>query len=337
MVQPLVSVIIPFFNREILLPRAIQSVIRQRYALWELILVDDASTDKSFFVADSYRRRFPDKIFVIRQNVNKGPGASANLGIENSHGEYIAFLDSDDEWYPNLLEVVMQAFAEAAEVDWVFYNHRRISDSTKEVVCLSAFDREITKEFRELRFRTVKNLKVIDDPELLSVAISKTICAGANSVIRRRLFSDLRFTESARIGQDRLLVMEAILKGKKFAFIDEILLDVYMHGKNISIVDDINNSLPKACQISSDLILVYEYMEKFKKYLNCHEKIALRKRLGNLYINRGRLMRYKGDGKLLEASIYYVRGLGKWPCNLSFWNGVVKKCFRLVTHLDFGR
>lgn len=104
--NPLVSVITPFFNVKPFLVETIESVIAQQYTNWELILIDDGSQDESTEIAKSYSDAFPDKIFYIEHenHVNKGASPSRNLGLAQSRGELIAFLDSDDYWLPGKLQ-----------------------------------------------------------------------------------------------------------------------------------------------------------------------------------------------------------------------------------------
>jgi glycosyltransferase involved in cell wall biosynthesis len=103
---PLVSVITPFYNGEAYLTDTIESVIRQEYTNWELILIDDGSLDSSTEIAKSYSAKFPNKILYLehKNHRNRGPSASRNLGLAQSRGELLAFLDSDDVWLPGKLE-----------------------------------------------------------------------------------------------------------------------------------------------------------------------------------------------------------------------------------------
>ena len=95
-----VSVIIPTFNRSQVLPRAINSVLRQTYQDYEIIVVDDFSADDTRAVVES----LPDpRILYVRNDSRKGAGAARNIGIGVSAGRYVAFLDSDDEWLPDKL------------------------------------------------------------------------------------------------------------------------------------------------------------------------------------------------------------------------------------------
>lgn len=105
-VRGLVSVTIPFHNRQSFLAEAIESVLAQSYRQWELFLVDDGATDRSAEIARSYTARFPEKIHYLTHSghANCGVTRSRNLGASMSNGEYLAFLDSDDVWLPGKLE-----------------------------------------------------------------------------------------------------------------------------------------------------------------------------------------------------------------------------------------
>ena len=101
--RELISIIIPFYNQDVYFDSCIESALSQTYTNTEIIIVNDGS-DKVF--EDKLKKlqsKYPEKIKLLTQK-NKGVGAARNLGIENSKGEYIAFLDSDDYWLPNKLE-----------------------------------------------------------------------------------------------------------------------------------------------------------------------------------------------------------------------------------------
>lgn len=105
MKQPLVSIIIPAFNRARLLPEALDSVLQQTYPYWECIVVDDGSTDATIAVAKNYAAK-DDRFIVLSrpQHRTKGANACRNFGMEQSTGSYINFLDSDDHFLPSKLE-----------------------------------------------------------------------------------------------------------------------------------------------------------------------------------------------------------------------------------------
>lgn len=107
----MISIVIPTYNRASYLSQAIDSVLAQSCADYEIIVVDDGSTDNTGQILESYR----DRIRCIHQ-ANKGVSAARNMGIRSARGEWIAFLDSDDIWLPEKLEKQMRAAAMSREV-----------------------------------------------------------------------------------------------------------------------------------------------------------------------------------------------------------------------------
>ena len=127
-----VSVIIPTYNRAHLMGRAIQSVLNQTYQDFEIIVVDDASTDNT---EEAVRSLKDERIRYIRHEKNKGAGAARNTGIRAANGEYIAFQDSDDEWLPEKLEKQMKVFENAPpEVGVVYTGFWRIEKNKKNYI-----------------------------------------------------------------------------------------------------------------------------------------------------------------------------------------------------------
>ncbi len=102
---PLVSCVIIFLNSEQYLGEAIDSVLAQSYANWELWLVDDGSTDGSTAVAQRYARNHPERVYYLAHegHTNRGKNAARNLGVAHARGKYVALLDSDDLWLPEKL------------------------------------------------------------------------------------------------------------------------------------------------------------------------------------------------------------------------------------------
>ena len=120
-VQSLVSIVVIFLNEAKFIEEAIASVLAQTYSNWELILVDDGSTDDSSAISKNYAAKFPQRVKYLehREHQNLGMSASRNLGINNSRGEYIAFLDGDDVWLADKLEqqvAIMETQTDAAFV-----------------------------------------------------------------------------------------------------------------------------------------------------------------------------------------------------------------------------
>lgn len=100
----LVSVIMPTYNCANYISESIESVIAQTETNWEIQIVDDCSTDNTQEILKKYLKRYPDKIHYYRLPKNSGPAVARTEAIKRASGKYIAFLDSDDLWYPEKLE-----------------------------------------------------------------------------------------------------------------------------------------------------------------------------------------------------------------------------------------
>jgi glycosyltransferase involved in cell wall biosynthesis len=110
--NPLVSVIVPFFNAGEFLEETIASVFAQAYEHWQLLLVDDGSSDASTDIARRYAQEYPGRVYYFDhyQHRNRGVCFSRNLGVKQATGEYVALLDADDVWLPHKLERQLAIF-----------------------------------------------------------------------------------------------------------------------------------------------------------------------------------------------------------------------------------
>lgn len=120
-----ISIITPLYNCSVFLDKTIQSVLAQTFQDWEMIMVDDCSTDNSMAIAQQYAA-LEKRIKVVKLNENSGAAVARNTAIEISLGRYIAFLDSDDQWLPNKLEVQLQ-FMQKKDVAFTYAAYEKIN------------------------------------------------------------------------------------------------------------------------------------------------------------------------------------------------------------------
>jgi len=123
--RPVVTVIIPTFNRASILGRAIRSVLGQTYQDWELLVVDDASTDDTEKVVRSFSDR---RIKYLRHDQNRRVSAARNTGIRSAQGEYVSFLDDDDEWLPEKLAKELEVFRNSDPGVGLVYTGKTVFD-----------------------------------------------------------------------------------------------------------------------------------------------------------------------------------------------------------------
>ncbi|MDX5474070.1 MAG: glycosyltransferase [Bacillaceae bacterium] len=123
--NPLVSIITPSYNSEAYIKDAIESVLAQTYTNWEMIIVDDCSTDNTVKIVNSYNDK---RIQLVKLDVNSGPAIARNTAIAKAAGRYLAFLDSDDQWLPKKLEKQLH-FMQINNIGFSFSNYEKITES----------------------------------------------------------------------------------------------------------------------------------------------------------------------------------------------------------------
>lgn len=179
-VTPLVSVIVPFLNAERFIQETIESVFLQTYKEWELLLVDDGSSDHSTRIAQDYADKCKDKVRFLEHNghENKGASATRNLGIIKSKGEYISFLDADDVWVEKKLEEQVKILEAHKEAGMVYGKTRYWYSWTGEP--------EDLKSDYIVNYN-IKLNTLVAPPELLILALeSKAITPNPSNIMVRR-------------------------------------------------------------------------------------------------------------------------------------------------------
>lgn len=126
MCLPVVSIVIPTYNRAHLLGRAVNSVLRQTFTDFELIVVDDASADDTAGVVGGFHDR---RIRYVRHGSNLGASVARNTGISKAQGDYVGLLDDDDEWYPEKLERQVLKFSEVSEAVGLVYAGHEVREN----------------------------------------------------------------------------------------------------------------------------------------------------------------------------------------------------------------
>lgn len=145
--HPAVTVAIPFYNAEAFLGDAIRSVLNQSFRDFELLLIDDGSTDKSLEIA----RSFPDtRITVISDNSNKGLCARLNQSVEMARGEYYARMDADDIMHPDRLKIQLEYLKDNEKYDVLGTSYFSINQSNEVIAAFKMPPRMTVQDFRIL-------------------------------------------------------------------------------------------------------------------------------------------------------------------------------------------
>ena len=207
--EPLVSIITPVYNAEMFLSDTIKSVQNQTYKNWEMLLVDDCSKDNSAQIIKEFQK-YDDRIKYIKLKKNSGASVSRNEGIRNAKGRFIAFVDSDDIWKPEKLEVQVKYMLEN-NLGFTFTSYRYM------------------KEDGELTNKVAKAPSKINYNGLL-----KNTIIGCSTVVIDTDIVEAFEMPLVRRGQDTATWLQ-ILRKEKYAYgIDKDLVYYRLVGESLS-------------------------------------------------------------------------------------------------------
>ena len=126
--SPLVTIIVPVFNKEKYILATLRSISGQTYKNWECIISDDGSSDNSLLLVEQFTSATPGRWKIVSQ-INSGPSSARNHGIKSATGEYIAFVDADDIWLQNKLQIQVDYLEKNPDVSMLLSNYIIFNDS----------------------------------------------------------------------------------------------------------------------------------------------------------------------------------------------------------------
>lgn len=284
--MPTVSVIIPTYNRATLLGRAIQSVLAQTYQDFELIIVDDASTDDTESLVKSFNS---EKIRYIRHRKNKGVSAARNTGIRSAKGDYIALQDSDDEWMPEKLEKQMRAFATAPPEAGIVYTGFYMIVKNK-------------KKYQPSASITPKDGKIFS-----SIIKGEYLVSPQTIVVKRECFEKYGLFDERFPPMEDWEMSLRLSKHYQFKYIDEPLALYHIQPDSIS--------RNKSAIIKSYKMILERYFEDIKQDKGMLAKHYLR--LGHfLYSN----------GEISQGRDYFTRSIKAYPLYIKAIGAFLASC-----------
>jgi glycosyltransferase involved in cell wall biosynthesis len=320
MTAPLVSIVLPTYNRAAFLPQAFASIRAQELADWELVIVDDGSTDDTEAVVARLRRDVAQPVRYVRQ-ANAGPYAARNAGLDLARGRAVAFFDSDDVWLPHHLRACDEALRDHPEVDWAYGACRVVDFRSGRTLHPSTFCDESgrPRPFRRLRARTAGSLRIIDDPRAVRFAIAGGLQNGLqNSVIRRRVFDGRRFVDHYRNeAEDQLFAIRAVAAGHRVAYYDDVHVVYHVHGGNSSAAA-VGAPLERQLWIYRALVRGFEELRGEVRLSRAETRVLDRRLAREYFWHLGYALLWQ-HGRRDEALAMFRRGLRLDPWDLRYW------------------
>lgn len=209
--MPKISIIVPVYNVEKYLENCINTILKQSFTDFELLLIDDGSTDASSGICDRYQEQ--DARIRVRHQSNQGVSAARNLGLSLAQGDYIYFVDSDDYLHERLLE---QLYG--------------LAEETRAEVTICGF--KATRSLLEPTQGEVKGIRrTLDQTEAIQDLLYPTKLGMGigiwNKLFRRDCLAGLRFAADLSMNEDKLFVCQAFGRATRFAYTSQCLYFYY--------------------------------------------------------------------------------------------------------------
>ena len=316
---PAVSVILPTYNRASFLSQAFASIQAQSLNDWELIVVDDGSTDGTEAMVRELLRPLGARGVLVSQP-NRGAYGARNRGLEVATGRYVALFDSDDVWLPDYLSTCVNLLDAHPDVDWVYAACRVVDFASGRVLDPDTFAvGEDPRPFRRLNAERRAHLSVIRDSAAVSCALQYGLyCGLQNSVIRRSVFEGSRFHDAYRNeAEDQLFVIRTLKRGHRLGYVDRVLVQYHVHDANSS-GSSTAPTFDRQRQLLELLIRGFEDLAR-EVELTAYERRVLARRLGREYFWHLGYAVFLENGRDVEARRAFRSGLWHWPWNWRCW------------------
>ena len=224
---PVVSVIIPTFNRPALLREAVRSVLSQTFSRWEIIIVDNGS-DSCFQPLIRALSRMDDRISLYSFPSNGGASAARNRGIEEARGEYLLFLDDDDLLHPRMLESSIAVFLRSPATDIVTCLSGAFIDphSAEQPLPFGAGEKDDNLPVTTYPLNHPDYAKL--DRVAFSTLLHHTLIIHS-CLVRKRAIGEIRFPEDLRAGEDTLFWLSLAARGSEIVLLKRVLAYVRFH------------------------------------------------------------------------------------------------------------
>ena len=324
-----VIIILPTYNRSHFLDNAFQSLSAQTFKEWELIIVDDGSTDNTEEKVKELQSKNTFPILYTKRE-NGGAALARNTGVSLAQGEYIAFFDSDDYWDADHLNRAVTALTAHPSLDWLYFACRRQDLSTGALLLSSTFyTNNVKNPLFSCISHTIGDVCFLENEKAALCQIEVGIDSGLqNSVFKRHVF-DKFLLPNFRVGEDRLFILKVLKSSLKGAFIDRVTVTYNVHDSNTS--DTNLNENNKEKRILAMERLIASYKETFKlSSLSRRERNALRKRLSEDYVWKLGYSLQRENGDFGDAASSMVKGIRYWPFNPNYWKTLLVTLFKGV-------
>lgn len=313
--SPKVSIVIPTYNREKLLPISVDSVRNQTVTDWELLLVDDHSQDASKCLIEKWAAD-DCRIKYFPNERTKGPAGARNTGLTHASGEYVAFLDSDDEWVPSHLENCLRHLQDLTlELDVVgadaVRRHRGTGEKySEDRLCSDRFSGSFCN-----------GIFIFDAADQFEASLRTTLLTTQTIVLCKRVVEKIRFAEDLPPGPEDVFFQQQIAyEGFRIGRIPETHLTYWAHGDNLTVAGGQNN--PAKIVSLTEAFLAADRMKLSTFDLTNVQRRWLRQRMAEGYVwHLGASEKELGNTSRARNCI--VEGIRLDPFRFQYWKALM--------------
>lgn len=312
-----VSIILPTYNRSQFLPEAIAAIRSQQLTDWELIVVDDGSTDDTSQVLPQLLQGMSQPYRYVQQE-NLGAYAARNRGVAEARGNCIAFYDSDDLWLPHHLRSSWEVLQQHADVEWVYAAGRIVDWESGRVLQETCFYPEgRPRPFLNVGERREGILWFAGADAVLAQLCGGLYCGLQASLIRSRVFRDRKLPTRPN-GGDQFFLIECLLDGLGVACIDDVHFEYRIHETNSSAAGVKLASVARQERVYRSLIEGFEELLASKR-LDRNAVCAARRELAEHYCWKLGYSCYWRNGQRREALSAYRHAIETYPWDWRYW------------------
>ena len=292
--NPLISIVIPTFNRENLIIDALETCVLQLYRPLEIVVVDDGSTDQTIEFVEDWNKgsSHKDVILKIIKQENKGGNVARNNGIRNATGEFIAFLDSDDLWNSTKLKKQYNLIRQSDEIGGVYCGLRQVEVESGKVI--SDHKRDYAEGF------------------ILSQLLVKDVTAPTSAyLIRKKIFDEVGYFDKNLQARQDWDMWIRLAEKYEIRAVHENLMDL-RHHKGTRTASNPHKEINAYIKIRQK----YQYLlEKQCSNIQNEAKANFYKRLGRVHFHNNISKRI--------AFTYYIKGILLFPRDFDNWAALI--------------
>ena len=233
--MPKISVIVPVYNVEQYLPKCIESILKQTFSNFELLLIDDGTPDHSGAICDRYAQT--DNRVRVFHKENGGVSSARNLGLKEAKGEWVIFVDSDD-WIEHKSFEILSSFFLENSLDFIQFGYKRIA----------------SKDNSEILYNKTFSIITNKEDYFSSNSFSHAICG---NLMKHEIITkyNISFTDGIKYCEDQEFVLKYLLVSKKFIVLPDILYNYYNHINSASAAITTFSSALDHLKVAQNIIL----------------------------------------------------------------------------------